>query len=48
MNLPHGLEGWNTPLAFWGVLAASFIAGMLLTAAIIQRPQAPNRKGKGR
>lgn len=48
MNLPHGLEGFNTPLSFWGVIAASFIAGMLLTAAIVQRPQPPARKGKAK
>jgi hypothetical protein len=44
MNLPHGLEGWNTPLAFWGVIGASFVAGMLLTAAIVQRPVPPGTR----
>jgi hypothetical protein len=47
MNLPHGLGGgWNSPLAFWGVIGASFITGLLLTAAIVQRPEPPGRKGK--
>lgn len=41
MNLPHGLDAVNNPLGFWGVLAGAFIAGMLLTAAIVQRPEPP-------
>jgi hypothetical protein len=41
MNLPHGVESVNNPLGFWGVLAGAFIAGMLLTAAIVQRPEPP-------
>jgi Mg2+ and Co2+ transporter CorA len=46
MNLPHPLEGLNTPLAFWSVIGASFLVGMLLTAAIIQRPQPPGHKSR--
>jgi hypothetical protein len=41
MNLPHGVETFHSPLAFWGVIAGSFIAGMLLTAMIVQRPEPP-------
>ncbi len=41
MNLPHGLEHFGGPAAFWGVLGASFIAGLLLAAVIVQRPQSP-------
>lgn len=48
MNLPHGLESFSTPLAFWGVLAGSFLAGMLLTAAIVQRPRPPSNQQRGR
>jgi Mg2+ and Co2+ transporter CorA len=46
MNLPHGLEQYSTPIAFWGVLGASFVAGMLLTAASEQRPRPPGDSGQ--
>lgn len=45
MNLKHGLDIMDNPLGFWGVLAGAFIAGMLLTSAIIQRPQPPKPRG---
>lgn len=49
MNLRHGLEHYNSPIAFWGVLAASFVTGVLLTAAIVKRPLPPaNPSGRER
>jgi hypothetical protein len=39
MNLRHGLEGWPSPLAFWGVLLVGLVSGMLLALAIAQRPR---------
>lgn len=46
MNLRHGLEQYNSPIAFWGVIAASFIAGMLLSSAIVKRPLPPASRGE--
>ena len=40
MNLVHGLEGWNTPAHFWGLLGAGLLVGLVL-AQVIARPAAP-------
>jgi Mg2+ and Co2+ transporter CorA len=41
MNLTHGLEVYNTPAAFWGVLLAGFVCGLLLTGVVASRPPQP-------
>lgn len=45
MNLPSGLEGVRSPLAFWTVVGGAFLAGVLLTAAIVRRPRPPRKPG---
>jgi Mg2+ and Co2+ transporter CorA len=41
MNLTHGLESYNKPVAFWGVLLVGFLCGLLLTGVVAKRPAAP-------
>jgi hypothetical protein len=54
MNLVHGLDGWNTPAHFWGLLAAGLVVGVVLAKVIAQPPTpvvsagADRRKRAGR
>jgi hypothetical protein len=38
MNLAHGLDGWNTPAHFWGVLAVGLLAGLALARMVAREP----------
>jgi CorA-like Mg2+ transporter protein len=38
MNLAHGLDGWNTPVHFWGLLGVGLAVGLLLAQFIARRP----------
>jgi Mg2+ and Co2+ transporter CorA len=40
MNLAHGLDGWNKPIYFWGLLVAGLVAGLVLAGLIARRPPA--------
>jgi len=44
MNLTHGFEQWNSPWAFWLVLGAAFVSGLLLASLIVRRPNPPPRR----
>jgi hypothetical protein len=48
MNLAHGLEQSPSPLAFWSVLAAGLLMGILLTAMVIRRPRPPRPRASAK
>jgi len=52
MNLAHGLDGWNNPAHFWGVLVVGLLAGLVLARMVAREPAAapgrPARKVKTR
>jgi hypothetical protein len=38
MNLAHGLDDWNSPAAFWGVLLLGLVCGLVLARVIARKP----------
>jgi hypothetical protein len=50
MHLAHGLENWNAPWMFWGVLAGALLIGALLAIVIVfnlDSPVAPRTSPPG-
>jgi hypothetical protein len=41
MNLSNGLDAWQTPALFWGILGAGLISGLLLTLIVAKKPTPP-------
>jgi Mg2+ and Co2+ transporter CorA len=37
MNLSHGLENWQVPWLFWGMLGSALVIGGLLVSAVVLR-----------
>jgi hypothetical protein len=38
MKLPHGLETWQAPWLFWGILAGGLVVGLWLALLIARKP----------
>jgi Mg2+ and Co2+ transporter CorA len=48
MNLPHGLEHWQSPWLFWALLGTALTIGVLLmTAVLLKLNPGPSWKSRG-
>jgi hypothetical protein len=49
MNLANGLEAWNSPWLFWGLLGGGLLVGIIIVVAILSRLNASARAtGRGK